>query len=358
MKFVFSKTTAVHLCAADWPAPDLPQWISAHQPAEYFGTAGLAAKWAPDTSKCNEIAYGRFLLFLSQNGGLRQVSRVGERVATEDDMRPYFDHLVATVAPLTVKGIVAGISAVVRVTDPTFDRRLLMRAAAYFERRAKPVTDFAKRVVPPAELFKLGMAMMREAETSTHLALVYRAVLYRDGLLIAFLSLIPIRRKNAQSLRDGHHIDVVAGSDRIVIPANEMKVKTKIFDAEMPAVLVERVAVYWRDYRCALARHQGADETALWLTMHGKVMPADTLAERVQRIIWERMGREFSVHNFRHSAATFIADVAPMKALMIAGVLGHAQLRTAMEHYVKGKQRMSFQLYQEGVEELMERHAT
>ena len=85
-------------------------------------------------------------------------------------------------------------------------------------------------------------------------------------------------------------------------------------------------------------------------------MTADTLADRIERIIWERKEMRFAPHNFRHSAATFVSEVAPLQALMIAGVLGHSDLKTAMKHYIKGKQRLSFRLFHGEIDEIMGRH--
>jgi hypothetical protein len=45
-------------------------------------------------------------------------------------------------------------------------------------------------------------------------------------------------------------------------------------------------------------------------------------------------------------------DVAPERALMIVGALGHSGFRTAQDHYVKGQQRMAVIKYQQAVRQL------
>ena len=82
-------------------------------------------------------------------------------------------------------------------------------------------------------------------------------------------------------------------------------------------------------------------------------MSADTLYERVTHHLWMRRGVKFSPHMFRHAAATFISDVVPQQALMIMGVLGHTQFRTAREHYIRGQQISAVRTYQSAVEDMI-----
>ena len=58
---------------------------------------------------------------------------------------------------------------------------------------------------------------------------------------------------------------------------------------------------------------------------------------------------------FRRAAATYVSDVAPERALMITGVLGHAGFRTAQRHYIKGQQHMAMIKYQEALHDLISR---
>jgi hypothetical protein len=58
---------------------------------------------------------------------------------------------------------------------------------------------------------------------------------------------------------------------------------------------------------------------------------------------------------FRHACASYIVDIAPEQALMVAGVLGHAGFRTAQRHYIKGQQHIAVRKYQEAVRAVMRR---
>ncbi len=196
--------------------------------------------------------------------------------------------------------------------------------------------------------------MMDEAEAGS-LRDKRRAVLYRDGLLIAFLALCPLRLRNAQALRDGHHLNLGEGSNRLSIPAEEMKTRKRDFEVTLPQELIDRLRRYMSNFRPILAWRQGTDETALWLTTRGTIMTPYTLADRIKRIVWARKGIKFSTHMFRHSAATFIAEVAPDQALIATGVLGHTKFRITKKHYIRGQQIKAVHSYQDEVAAIITR---
>ncbi len=192
---------------------------------------------------------------------------------------------------------------------------------------------------------------MQEAEVSQEKYVKRRAIRYRDGLLIAFLSLCPIRQKNMNGLRMGEHLRV--GSDRLNFSADEMKTRKRDFNVTLPEPLISCIKRYWDKYRPMIASPQ-SDEEALWLTLQGTPMSGDTLHERITHHLSTRRGVRFSPHMFRHAAATFISDVAPRQALMIVGVLGHTQFRTARDHYIRGQQMSAVRSYQTAVLDMIE----
>jgi integrase/recombinase XerD len=75
-------------------------------------------------------------------------------------------------------------------------------------------------------------------------------------------------------------------------------------------------------------------------------MSAEVLSWRIKSVLRARMEINFTTHMFRHSAATFIADVAPQLAMLIIGVLGHADISMAEKHYIRGQQKRAFTMYQ------------
>ena len=75
-------------------------------------------------------------------------------------------------------------------------------------------------------MYALGIALMDRAQSSGKLVTASSVqTTYRDGLIIAFLALIPLRRRTLGLLRVGQHL-VKSGADwAIDIPASDTKSK-------------------------------------------------------------------------------------------------------------------------------------
>lgn len=342
-----------YLPVDQWPDEDRRAWASAHVKGTYFTTGGRASEWAPSTDERCEVEYGRLLLYFARNGQLKPVTRVGLRINNPKPLTGFLDWISGEIAPKSVVAALGHILQTVRALDERADRTLLLRARSRLARTAKPVRKIDDQLLPPRELWELGLEMMQEAETSVVLSAKHRAVLYRDGLLIAFLALCPLRRRNAVALREDEHLEVMSGSTALTIPAEQYKSRQE-FNATLPQVLMERIRIYWNDYRPALAWRPDTNKAALWVTMRGTVMAVDTMSDRIERVLWERKERRFSSHMFRHSAATFIADVSPKLALLAVGVLGHSSYQTAHDHYIRGQQTRALTQYQDEVLAIIE----
>ncbi|HYH47215.1 MAG TPA: hypothetical protein VEG34_16160, partial [Thermoanaerobaculia bacterium] len=96
-----------------------------------------------------------------------------------------------------------------------------MRSAV--QRRSTPSRRKAGRIVSPAVLLDLGTTMMEEGQAGTASDPLPAARLHRDGLIIAFLALIPLRRSNLVSLEIGRQLARSAGGWIIIIPGEEAK---------------------------------------------------------------------------------------------------------------------------------------
>lgn len=177
-----------------WPELDQHAWTLTHAAGSYFDKDGLVANWSPVTTARCEKEYGRLLLYQIRSGTLRDVQSVGQRVELEDDLRDFIDWLRSELAPLSVVAALGHIPQLVRALDPAFDRELLNRARRRLSATANPTRKIDDQLLPPRELWDLGMSMIEEAVASDHLSDKHRTILYRDGLIIAFLAICPLRR--------------------------------------------------------------------------------------------------------------------------------------------------------------------
>ena len=335
-----------------WHSIDQAAWIKAHRDGGYFEETGLASGWSPETRRFCRKGYGRWQGFLGQNALLGSVARVSSRVQNREVLRIFIDELRAVLAPQTVVATLGAISQTVRAMDPDGDRTLLLRARSVLKRQANPLPRRHENLLRPPELWQLGTELCDEAE-SGQLSRQKSALLYRNGLIIACLSLCPIRSKNLVSLRVGQHVVCHPDDRGLHIPAEELKTKNRDYNVELPLALSERLSRYHDYHRSFISNHARADPTALWLTTRGTRMTRSTLYGLIRKILKERRGVHFTPHMFRHSVATFICEVAPEKARLAIGTLGHSQWRSTHQYYVRGQQLKTVRMYQSSLTDII-----
>jgi len=101
---------------------------------------------------------------------------------------------------------------------------------------------------PAGELVKLGKALMRRAEAASAKPSLTRAVWYRDGLMIAFLALRPLRLSNLAAITLGRHLLRQSQGYRLFFGAEEVKGRRPI-DTAVPASLIAEFDRYLEHYR-------------------------------------------------------------------------------------------------------------
>jgi integrase len=340
------------LPVAEWPRTDRDAWSKATAAGDEFSDSGIAARWAPRTQQNAELAYGRLLGFLRGKRRLKPVRRVGERLVPDNLCRLGYE-LSSQLAPYTVLGIFASLGVAFKAMDPAADRRVLNTSISRLAQAVKSTRDISGNLLSPRELVAIGRSIMEEAEKQTRHS--WRsASLYRDGLLTMFMALCPLRPGAVSEMQIGIHLIVEGGSVTVQLPPAERK-KRRPEDVPFTDELARRFLRYLTHYRPMFPAPVPEHAQALWLSRNGLPLDRDKLSRRIKERIGSRSGKRFTAHMFRHPCATYIVDVAPERALMIAGVLGHAGFRTAQRHYIKGQQHMALIKYQEAVRHLTRR---
>ena len=195
--------------------------------------------------------------------------------------------------------------------------------------------------------------MMDEAERSTHHSF-QRASRYRDGLLTMFMALCPLRPGAVSEMEIGENVIVRGKIVTIHLPRVERK-KRRLEDVPLTDELSKRFVRYIEFYRPMFPRPRQDHARALWLSRNGNRLDRDGISKRIKERIGRLTQKRFTAHMFRHSAASFIVDVAPEQARMVVGVLGHGGFRTAQRHYIKGQQHLAVKKYQSAVRDVMQR---
>lgn len=167
-------------------------------------------------------AYGRWLTFLALNGWLDPDAGPADRL-TMERLRAFIAELEREVAPITVRNRITNLAEALRVMAPGADFPWLRRARARLKAGARPSRDKRRQIVPIRDLFLLGLELMERAERGDCPREVWRAALYRDGLMITMLACRPIRRGSLAAMRIGEHL--VKNGDAYQIALDETVTK-------------------------------------------------------------------------------------------------------------------------------------
>ena len=323
-----------------WPAADRRAWLAALAAGDVLEPGGPAAAWRPHSKRNALQGWGHYLAWLARTGQLEDSADPRARV-TPERLVGYIAALRARGnAPATVLGRVDMLALFLRAVDPGRDppdplRRLLVRLRAEAEGVGHP--DKRGRLQASHELLALGQRLMQRTEAKLQdLPRCQRAVLYRDGLVIALLAARPLRLRNFAALELGRHLVREDVGWRLVIPGAETKTGRPL-ELPFPEVLVPALERYLAVHRPVLAarpgRGQGRAGAALWLSLEGGPLSEGTLGYQVRQRTRAAFGRAVNPHLFRDCAATSLALEDPAHVRIAAQVLGHGSFRTTERHY-------------------------
>jgi integrase len=199
---------------------------------------------------------------------------------------------------------------------------------------AAPAHSPARPVITSLQLLDLGQQLMEESkpEPGTPISM-HDAIHYRDGLMIALLAFIPIRRKNLAALEIGRH--VVLEGDRwfVIIPREETKTRTPI-EFAIPELLIPYLTFYLEIVRPRMLRRPTC--AALWVSNQGGAL-SHVAINHVFKRLSSRLGFRIAPHDARDAAATTWAISAPDQIGVARDLLAHSDLRTTTKHYNRAR---------------------
>jgi integrase/recombinase XerD len=344
----------VGLPLAAWPGLDRAAWERANREGDLLAEQGPAATWRFNTRRTAQKAYGNWLRFLRDGGRLDLTTHIAGRLS-EVNLRDYIAALRDRASPNTVLTQLRYLSSAVAVMDPSADRSLLNLAISRLVPLARPARNKAKRLVSPVALLQLGQKLMAGWQARAAHDPRLNAMDYRDGLMIAFLALCPVRVANLAAMQIGKHLSYAAGRPRVAFDASETKGKQAL-EFDFPADLTAALSFYLGHVHSMLCG--GAELGApLWPSLHkGKPeMTAHGIYTRITQITAAHLGHPVTPHMFRDAAATFIAEMTPERAMMAAAVLQHRNLETTMRHYIHGQQHRAARKYHAAINDLIAR---
>jgi integrase/recombinase XerD len=175
-----------------WPSSHQRAWLEASREGDLLTGRGAAAHWKQKTRKSIQKAIGNYLRFQRDRGGLQEGGTVAQ-LLTESSLRDYIAVLRRRLAPQSVVTQLGHLSLAISAMAPEADRTLIKLAVTRLTPTAVPARKKSSRLVSPVLLLELGQKLMAAWQDRRGHDPRLNAMDYRDGLMIAFLALCPVR---------------------------------------------------------------------------------------------------------------------------------------------------------------------
>src|SRR5262249_13564695 len=155
--------------------------------------------------------------------------------------------------------------------------------------------------------------------------------LFRDGLIIALLSVVPLRRRTLAALTINGHLVKIGECWLLDIPAADTKTRRPL-EFPLPYVLSERISRYLDRFRHMIP---GADShDGLWTSMCCRPMDGGSIYDMVRRRTAKALGFPVNLHRFRLAAGNLWSIADPTNVRGVKDLLGHTTFGTTEKHYI------------------------
>src|SRR5262249_20419080 len=197
------------------------------------------------------------------------------------------------------------------------------------------------------------MQLMDEARPAPDTSIrLCDAVQYRDGLMIALLAFMPMRRKNVATLAADRHLVREADHWFVVIGGNETKTGSAI-EFEITDLLRPSLGDYLSLIRPRLLGNLSCP--VLWVSAKGCALSYSAIGPIVSRHSEARLGLHIAPHDVRDAAATLWAIAAPAQIGVARDLCTHADLRPLDKHYNRARGLEASRVYAKRIGEIRQR---
>jgi integrase/recombinase XerD len=245
----------------------------------------------------------------------------------------------ATTGPRTLANNLCWLGLMLRYMCPDRDWSWLLkisnRIAAQANRR--PVRHLP---ITSESLYLLGLQLMDPARPAEDIRPMSRAqaLRYRDGLIIALLAVVPLRRRTLAGLRIGHHVVRTGDLWALDIPSELVKTKRPLAYS-IPAELSRCIDVYLRHFRNQI-RGAGSHD-GMWPCESGGPMSYDRIYKTIRRHTRDAFGFPVNPHEFRTAAGNLWSTHDPQNVRGVKDLLGHSTFNTTEKFYITAQSRVA-----------------
>jgi integrase len=293
-------------------------------------------------------------------------------LVTPDRVRGYVVELQGRVGSVTIHAYNSKLRRIAELMAPDRDFGWLREIEGDLNFTKVPRSKYP-RLVASSAIVEAGLTLFREAELASStarsppvpisakpprfglpLAELRRAVLARDGLMIALLAVCPIRLKNFAALTLGKSLRRIGNTWWIVIDPKDTKAG-RADERPIPEVVTAALDRYVSFYRPALTRGRFAvDEGSFWISSrHGTSMSKHYVELVIRCTTLKTLGVEVGPHMFRAAAATESAASASHIPGLAAALLQHRDQSVTEEHYNRATAYEAARVYSHVLGELL-----
>jgi len=293
----------------------------------------------PSTRACLLRAYGYLLAYL-QKEGILDPRADSARHVTPDIIDRFLAILQDRVGSVTRASYIGKIRRIATILAPGDNFAWLSEIESDLRYEARPRAKH-HRIVSSDLLLALGLDLIARGEGSDHLKKLERARLVRDGLMIALLSLCPIRLRNLADLRVGRQIRRIGDAWWIMLEAGETK-SGRPDERPVPEILAAPIDRWLDRWRPMFLERKDA----FWPSTKGGALAYTYVGHIVTQTTLRELGVAINPHLFRDCAVYTVATAAGDRMGIASGLLQHTDPRITEKHYNKGASIAASRRYQ------------
>jgi len=332
---------------SDWPIADREAWERACVAAQRLRPGGpAAAGMKPSTRTSLVRSYGYLIDFCRRKDIFDENAKPAGHV-TPAIIDAFVRDLHDRVSSVTRASYIGKIRRMAKIFAPKRDLVWLRDIEGDLRYEARPRPKY-HRLVPSYRLLALGLELIRRGEKSHHLTELACARLVRDGLMIALLSLCPIRLRNFVELCIGRQIRRIGDIWWIILEAAETK-SGRPDERPIPDILTSHIDRWLERWRPMFICHGDA----LWSSTKGGPLAYTYVGDIITKTTLRELGVAVSPHLFRDCAVHTIATAAGDRMGIASALLQHTDPRTTEKYYNKGASIGAVRRYQQIVDQLM-----
>jgi integrase/recombinase XerD len=333
-----SRIAEKHLPFNAWSSEDRALWARAFE-QDIFDEERRTAHLAPATIIGLRTSYARYLGFLHRHDPAR-LQLAPEARIDPDSIKALIEHLRQSCRDTSIASLLHALRLALGFIFPHRDWSWIKIVAKRIHAGAIPRSD-GTRGVTSAELYAVGIALITTAEDELVSAGKVRleiALLYRDGLIIALLSVVPLRRRTLTALTVNQHLVKIGERWLLDIPAADTKTRRPL-EFPLPEELSRHISSYLARFRTAIPGANGHD--GLWASMRGGPMDDGSIYDAARRRTREALGFPVNLHQFRRAAGNLWSIADPANVRGVKDLLGQKSFGTTEKHYIGGQSRLA-----------------